>query len=114
MMIVALVFVCLLSLTPLVSAQNNNEIIDTCEDEQWTLCNESYRKCQMKVNASPCPCFRTLLDCGDVTGCLSGLQRDSITVACEALCPPSDCNSAASLAASLFLTIAAFVTANMF
>jgi hypothetical protein len=51
-------------------AQNNNEIIDTCEDEQWTKCNESYRKCQMKVNAAPCPCFRTLLDCGDVTGCL--------------------------------------------
>jgi hypothetical protein len=112
-MTVLVVFCLLVVLVTLVTAQSNNEIVDSCEDEQWTLCNESYRKCQMKINASPCPCFRTLLDCGDVTGCLSDLQRSSIVVACEALCPAADCNSVSSLAASLLLTIAAFVSAHL-
>jgi hypothetical protein len=84
-------------------SQPNSDIVDLCELQQWTACNKSYRSCQMKVNASPCPCFRQLLECGSATKCLSDQERAATIVACEALCAVGDCAPASTVALSSLL-----------
>jgi hypothetical protein len=99
----------------LASSQPNSDIIDLCETQQWTQCNKTYRTCQMKVNASPCPCFRQLLECGAATGCITDQERRATIIACEVLCVPGDCAAASSLwsssAALLMMALSLLATA---
>jgi hypothetical protein len=105
MRFLALVIVSLFA--QLASSQPNSDIIDLCETQQWTQCNKTYRTCQMKVNASPCPCFRQLLECGAATKCITDQERRATIIACEALCAPGDCAAASSLwSASVALLMA--------